>query len=131
MAIHLRKKKMDTYMSSCLKRPWSTWLTMKTSKLLVCFTKNPCVECDFCGDVPCVWLVERGHIIIGNDAMEHSHTVTVFNRTRHRIAFHYMFCILNGVLGQKGIRKKQPECVENNGIRALFPDLNYMGFKEE
>jgi hypothetical protein len=85
--------------------------------------------CALCGDIPCVWLGKLGNVIT-NDELEHSHTFGVQNRTRHRVAFRYMFRIINGGAGQKGIRKRQRESVEN-GIRALFPDANYMGFKEE
>jgi hypothetical protein len=88
-----------------------------------------CIECHFCGDSPCVWLGER-HNVVTNDQLEHANTFGIENKTRRRVAYRYMFRIINGDTGQKGIRKRQPECVEN-GIRALFPDENYMGFKEE
>jgi hypothetical protein len=88
-----------------------------------------CVECDLCGDVPCMWLAEREHVV-ANDEMLQGHKVTVENSTRRKFAYRYMFRAINGGPGEKGVRKKQPECVEN-GIRALFPDLHYMGFKEE
>jgi hypothetical protein len=32
--------------------------------------------------------------------------------------------------GQKGVRMRNPQYVED-GVRALFPDTKYMGFKEE
>jgi hypothetical protein len=76
-----------------------------------------------------VWLVERDQVI-ENNVMDHSHGATVLNRTRRKSAYGYMFRVINGGPGQTGIRKKLPECVES-GIRALFPDLNYMGIKEE
>jgi hypothetical protein len=81
--------------------------------------------CALCGDIPCVWLGELGNVI-ANDQLEHAHTFGVQNRTRAGS----LSRIINGGAGQKGVRKRQPECVEN-GIRALFPDANYMGFKEE
>jgi hypothetical protein len=77
-----------------------------------------------------VWLVERDQVI-ENNVMDHSHGTTVLNsRTCLRSAYRYMFRVLNGGPGQTGIRKKLPECVES-GIRALFPHLNHIGFKEE
>jgi hypothetical protein len=85
--------------------------------------------CALCGDIPCVWLGELGNVV-ANDELEHSHMFCVENRTRRRVAYRYMFRIINGGAGQKGVRKRQPECVEN-GIRALFPDAKYMGFKEK
>jgi hypothetical protein len=85
--------------------------------------------CALCGDIPCVWLGELGNIV-ANDKLEHLHTFSVQNRTHRRVAFRYMFRIINGGAGQKDVRKRHPECVEN-GNRALFPDANYMGFKEE
>jgi hypothetical protein len=88
-----------------------------------------CVDCDLCGVNPCVWLSERDRIIT-NDKLEHEHVFGVENKTRRKVAFRYMFRVLNGGAGQKGVRKRQPVCVEN-GVRALFPDLHYMGFKEE
>jgi hypothetical protein len=40
-----------------------------------------------------------------------------------------MFWVVNGGPGQKGVRKQLPECIEK-GVRALFPDNQYMGYKE-
>jgi hypothetical protein len=89
-----------------------------------------CVECDFCGDTPCVWLVEKDRVI-ANGMAENGTPVTVINSTRRKLAFRYiMFCCINAGPGRQGVRKKLPECVEN-GVRALFLDLMYMGFKEE
>jgi hypothetical protein len=85
--------------------------------------------CTFCGDIPCVWLGEHDNVVM-TDKLEHDHIFGVENKTRRRVAYRYMFRILNGGAGQKGVRKRQPECVEN-GIRALFPDKDYMGFKEK
>jgi hypothetical protein len=86
--------------------------------------------CDFCGDCPCVWIAQR-QAVIANDYNENGHTFTVLNKTRRKIAYKHMFRAVNGQ-GEKGIRKKLPECVEV-GVRALFPDeqAQYMGFKEE
>jgi hypothetical protein len=87
-----------------------------------------CVKCDFCGDTPCVWLVEKDRVI-ANDMAENGTPVTVVNSTRRKLAFRYMFRVINAGPGRQGVRKKLPECVEN-GVRELFPDLVYMGFKE-
>ena len=85
-------------------------------------------ECDFCGEMPCVWLRER-LTVIAKDDMEHGHSCTVVNSTRRRIAFKHMFVIVNGGHGQKGVRKRLPECVEK-GVRGLLTDIEFMGFKE-
>jgi hypothetical protein len=76
-----------------------------------------------------VWLAQREQVV-ANDKLEHEHVFAVENKTRRKVGFRYMFWVINGGAGQKGIRKRLPECVEN-GVRALFPDPVYMGFKEE
>ena len=60
--------------------------------------------------------------IIAKDENEHSHTSSM--------AFRHMFIVTSGGYGQKGVRRRLPECVEK-GVRALFPDAEHMGFKEE
>jgi hypothetical protein len=87
---------------------------------------NDCL-CDLCGEKPCVWVSER-ETVIANDEVEHGHTIV--NKTRRKIGFRHMFRVINGGPGQKGVRKRLPVCVEND-IRALFPDDEYMGFREE
>jgi hypothetical protein len=84
--------------------------------------------CALCGENPCVWVCQR-EAVIANNENEHGHTFTIVNKTRCKIAFQRMFRVINGGPGQKGIRKQLPECVEK-GIRALFSDDQYMGFKE-
>jgi hypothetical protein len=85
--------------------------------------------CDFCDENPCVWVCQREAVVTNNEN-EHGHTFTIVNKTRHKIAFSHMFRVVNGGPGQKGVRKQLPECVEK-GVRALFPDDQYMGYKEE
>jgi hypothetical protein len=93
-------------------------------------SSNNKTKCASCGELPCVWLSERGNVIT-TERMEHENMFGIENRSRRKLAFRYMFRITNGGAGQKGVRQRQPECVEN-GIRALFPDEDeYMGFKEE
>jgi hypothetical protein len=87
------------------------------------------VCCDLCGENPCVWVAERAALIANNDN-EHGHMFYLVNKTRRKIAFRHMFWVVNGGPGQKGVRKRLPECVES-GVGALFPDNNFMGFKEE
>jgi hypothetical protein len=61
--------------------------------------------CALCGNIPCVWLGERGNIIM-NDKVEYEHTFGIAeNRSRHSMAFCYMFRIINGGEGKKGVRK--------------------------
>ena len=86
-------------------------------------------QCDICGEKPCVWTSERD-TVVAKDEMEHGHTNAVANSTRRKMAFRHMFFVTNGGYGQKGVRKRLPECVEI-GIRALFKDVQHMGFKEE
>jgi hypothetical protein len=97
--------------------------------LVVVDNEVACVNCDLCGDTPCVWLVEKDRVI-ANDMAENGTPVTVVNSTRRKLAFRYMFRCINAGPGRQGVRKKLPECVEN-GVRELFPDLVYMGFKEK
>ena len=87
------------------------------------------IQCDICGETPCVWSSERD-TVVARDVMEHGHTCTVVNSTRRKTAYRHMFIVTNGGYGQKGVRKRLPECVEK-GVRALFPDAVHMGFKEE
>jgi hypothetical protein len=89
---------------------------------------NDCL-CDLCGENPCVWVTER-ETVIANDEIEHGHILAMVNKTRRKIAFRHMFRVINGGPGQKGVRKRLPVCVEN-GIRAVFPDEEYMGFRED
>lgn len=101
----------------------------KGELMVVVETHIACVECELCGDNPCVWLAERDRVV-ANDKVLHEHVFGVENKTRRKVAFRYMFRVLNGGAGQKGVRKRQPTCVED-GVRGLFPDVEYMGFKEE
>ena len=88
------------------------------------------IQCDVCGERPCMWSSERD-MVIERDEMEHGHSsCTVVNSTRPKSADRHMFILTNGGYGQKGVRKRLPECVEK-GVRALFPDAVHMGFKEE
>ena len=91
--------------------------------------KEDGIQCDVCGERPCVWSSERD-TVVARDVMEHGHTCTVVNSTRRKTAYRHMFIVINGGYGQKGVRKRLPECVEK-GVRALFPDDEHMGFKEE
>jgi hypothetical protein len=86
------------------------------------------MPCVLCGDIPCVWLGERDN----SNHMEHDHTYATKNRTRRSVAFRYLFRIINRCPEEKGIREKQPECIENgiwdlfpNGIRDLCPNVEY------
>jgi hypothetical protein len=82
--------------------------------------------CDFCGELPCVWLSERD-AVLANDRVEHDDSV--INSKRRKTAYRHMFRVTNG-LGQKGVRVQHPECIET-GVRTMFPDVGFMGFKEE
>ena len=86
-------------------------------------------QCDACGEMPCVWSSEHD-IVIAKDEMEHRHTFRVANSTRRKMAYRQVFNVTNGGYGQKDVRKRLPECVEK-GVRALCPDAEHMGFKEE
>jgi hypothetical protein len=86
-------------------------------------------SCDLCGDYPCVWIVQRA-VVVANDENEHGHTYNIENKTRRKVGYRHMFRVVNGGPGEKGVRKRIPECVET-GVRALFPDDQYMGFMEE
>jgi hypothetical protein len=87
------------------------------------------VQCEVCGEMPCVWVTERDRVI-ANDKIVHGHLLTVENRTRRKIAFRHMFHVTNGGYGETGVRQRHFECVEE-GVRSLFQDVEYMGFKEE
>jgi hypothetical protein len=84
------------------------------------------IKCEFCGDTPCVWLSQRD-TVMEIDINEHGGTSTA-NNTRRKVAYKHMYQVVNGI-GQKGIRLRHSECVET-GVRALFPDEKYMGFRE-
>ena len=87
-------------------------------------------QCDACSEMPCVWSSERD-TMIARDEIEHGQTCTVVNSTRRKTAYRHMFIVTNGGYGQKVVRKRLPECVENR-IRTLFVlDAEHMGFKEE
>jgi hypothetical protein len=125
------KKRTPRCVPSCMVKSSSHCQnTKKTYRELHAKTEHKIVSasdddtpCALCGDIPCVWLGKLGNVV-ANDKLEHSRTFGVQNRTRRRVAFRYMFRIINSGTGQKGIRKRQLECIEN-GIRALFPDTNY------
>jgi hypothetical protein len=85
------------------------------------------IKCEYCGECPCVWMVER-QAVIDNDLVQHAGTTTP-NSTRRRVGFKHMWRVVFGV-GQNGVRTRNPECVEV-GVRAQFPDNKYMGFKED
>jgi hypothetical protein len=84
------------------------------------------IQCESCGEVPCVWVRER-ETVIANDRTLHNAQVT--NNLRRKAAYQHMFRVTNG-LGQKGVRVQHPECIES-GVRSLYPDAVFMGFKEE
>jgi hypothetical protein len=86
-------------------------------------------QCDFCGDMSCIWSTECNRVI-ADDEVEQGHAVE--NRTRRKHAFRHMFRVTNGgPPGQKGVRKRHPQCIEI-GIRALCPpDAVFMGHKED
>jgi hypothetical protein len=86
-------------------------------------------RCESCGELPCVWTTERD-TVVAKDEMEHGHTNAIANSARRKVAYRHMFYVVNDGYGQKGVRKRLPVCVEI-GIRALFPDVEHMGFKEE
>jgi hypothetical protein len=101
---------------------------MPTAAKIVVAKKATDMCCGDCNEPPCVFLKERDDIVLqDNDA--HAGTTTA-NRTRRRMPFKHMFYILNGGPGASGIRKRHPICVES-GIRGLFPDIQYMGYKEK
>jgi hypothetical protein len=84
--------------------------------------------CDLCGENPCVWVCHR-EAVIAIDEDEHG-PFAIVNKTRHKVAYRHMFRVVNEGPGQKGVRKQLPGCVEK-GVRALFPDNQYMGFKDK
>ena len=86
----------------------------------------PSPVCDTCSAETCVW-IENKEEVLEHDMGEHGHVFGVSNSTRRRIAYGYMFRVINGGPGQTGVRIKLPECVET-GVRAVFPDDQYMGF---
>jgi hypothetical protein len=86
------------------------------------------VVCEFCAETPCVWTTERENVIAVINA-DHGDDTSVSNSSRRKSSFRYIWRVRNGV-GTKGCRTRHPECVET-GVRALFPDNAFMGFKEE
>jgi hypothetical protein len=85
--------------------------------------------CFFCNDSPCVWEAECANVSTMIATEHRADDPTVTNSTRRKTSFRYMWRVRNGI-GQKNVRTKLPECVEC-GVRALFPDKVFMGFKEE
>jgi hypothetical protein len=85
--------------------------------------------CYFCAECPCVWVAERENVIILVATEHPANGTTVSNSTRRKTSFRYIWRVRNGV-GQKNVRSRHPTCVES-GVRALFPDTDFMGFKEE
>jgi hypothetical protein len=47
-----------------------------------------CVECDLCGNIPCVWKGEFANVV-ANDQLEHGNTFGIENKTRRRVACRY------------------------------------------
>ena len=86
------------------------------------------IVCEFCAETPCVWSAERENVIATVDA-DHGDDTSISNSSRRKSSFRHIWRVRNGV-GQKGCLTRHPECVES-GIRALFPDDVFMGFKEE
>ena len=86
-------------------------------------------RCDFCNECPCMWISERA-TVVAKVEMDHAGSTTVVNSTRRKTAYKHMFLVFNGGHGQKGVRKRLPKCVES-GVRTVFPDVEFMGFKEE
>jgi hypothetical protein len=85
--------------------------------------------CIFCDDSPCVWVAERDNVIALVATEHRADDPTVSNSTRRKTSFRYIWRVRNGI-GQKSVRTKLPECVET-GVRAVFPDKVFMGFKDE
>ena len=67
--------------------------------------------------------------MLDNDVVQYGEQFGVLNSTRRRIAFRFYFRVVNEGPGQAGVRKRLPACVET-GVRAIFPDAEYMGFRE-
>ena len=90
-----------------------------------CATAKP-TQCEFCGELPCVWETERDTILANDGVM---HDAVMVNSKRRKVAYRHMYRVTNGI-GQKGVRAQHPQCIEK-GVRTLFPDGQFMGFKEE
>jgi hypothetical protein len=78
--------------------------------------------CDLCGENPCVWVSECEVVIA---KMRTNMATPSPSSTRLTLRPAAITCS-----GSKGIRKQLPECVKK-GVRALFPDDQYIGFKEQ
>ena len=83
-------------------------------------------QCEFCGELPCVWETERDTVLSNDRVM---HDAVLVNSKRRKVAYRHMYRVTNGI-GQKGVRAQHPQCIEK-GVRTLFPDGQFMGFKEE
>jgi hypothetical protein len=86
------------------------------------------IVCEFCAETPCVWSTERENVMAAV-AADHGDDTSVTNSARRKSGFRYIWRVRNGV-GQQGYRTRHPDCVES-GIRTLYPDNVFMGFKEE
>jgi hypothetical protein len=86
------------------------------------------IVCEFCEETPCAWSTERENVIATVDA-DHGDDTSLSNSSRRKSGSCCIWRVRNGV-GQKGHRTRHPECAES-GIRTLFPDCVFMGFKEE
>jgi hypothetical protein len=81
-----------------------------------------CVECDLCGDTPCVWKKSKLANVVANDQLEHGNTSGIENKTRRRVAYRYMFRMINGSAGQKGAlgKKDSPNALRTaSGLCSL------------
>jgi hypothetical protein len=91
--------------------------------------KADILVCEFCAETPCFWSTERENVIATVNA-NHGDGTSVSKSSRRKSGFRYIWRVRNGV-GQKGCRTRHPECGPESGIRTLFPDNVFMGFKEE
>jgi hypothetical protein len=85
--------------------------------------------CLFCNDCLFMWEAECDNVSTLIATEHRADDPTVTNSTHRKTSFRYIWSVRNGI-GQKNVRTKHPECVKT-GIRALFPDNIFMGFKEE
>jgi hypothetical protein len=83
--------------------------------------------CEYCAQSPCVWLQEEERVF-QVDMLQHAGTLFTSNSICRKVAFKHMWRVMNGI-GQNGVRTRHPECVEM-GVRAAFPDSEFMGFRE-